>query len=176
MRLALFLLIALSACAPGARAPVGPDPAPADGDALAEGHRLMDAGDPDRARRAYLRAASARGLDADILAGLGAAALQMGRLGQAESLFRAAVARDPAFVPALNNLGVVLMERGAPAEAHRLFRVALRADGGDSDEIRANLQLALSKRDRPGYTHTQNESFALIRRGNGDWRLLSRTR
>lgn len=175
MRLAPFLLIALSACSPGAPAPAPVAPV-AGASALEEAHRLMQRGKADRARRAYLRAAAETGLDADILAGLGSAAFEMGRLGQAESLYRAALERDPGFVPALNNLGVVLMELGAVAEAERLFRAASMARGGERAEIRSNLQLALSLRESSRYTHTQNESFALIRRGHGGWRLLSRTR
>lgn len=172
MRLALLLLIGLAACGPGTRGTVAPASDPATG--VEAGHLLMEAGEYELARKAYLRAVGTEGLDADILSGLGAASLQLGRLGQAEALLRAATERDPGFVPALNNLGVVLMERGETAEAARLFRAARDADGGDNADIRANLDLALSKLDSPGYAHTQSESFALIRRGNGDWRLLSR--
>ncbi len=171
MRAAPFLLIALTACGPGGHG----WPAAAV-DAASGGDRLMAAGDYEGARRAYLRAAGAEGLDADILSGLGAAALNLGRLGQAETLLRAAVTRDPGSVAALNNLGVVLMERGAAPEAARLFRAAQEIDGGRSAEIRANLELALSKRDGARYSHTQNENFTLIRRGEGDWRLLSTIR
>ncbi|TDL76360.1 tetratricopeptide repeat protein [Palleronia sediminis] len=132
----------------------------------------MRAGEFELARKAYLRAALERGFDVDILSALGSADLRLGRLGQAEERLRDAMDRDPTFVPALNNLGVVLMETGRTAEAAEVFRAAFANDSGQSDAIRANLARALAKRDDPAYADPEKESFALVRRGRGDFLIL----
>lgn len=103
----------------------------------------------------------------------GSADLHLGRLGQAEKILRRAIEVDETFVPAWNNLGVVLMEKGEYAEAARVFRVAFGLDNGNSPEIRDNLRLALAKIENPAYSPAINESFALVRRGSGDYLLLS---
>ena len=154
-----------------------PPPVDRDADAvdgLIVGHRLMAAGEYELARKAYLRAAADTGMTVDVLSALGSADLRMGRLGQAERLLRRAIAQDADFVPALNNLGVVLMETDRVAEASRVFRAAFAADSGESDDIRANLVRALSLLDEGTYTEADKPSFALVRRGNGNFLLLGR--
>ncbi|MEL7116663.1 MAG: tetratricopeptide repeat protein [Pseudomonadota bacterium] len=142
-------------------------------DGLIVGHRLMEAGEPELALKAYYRAAGEQGLTVDILSALGSANLQLGRLGQAENLLRRAVEEDQDFVPAWNNLGVVLMERGELGEAERVFRTAFALDNGETVQIRNNLRLALAKIEIPGYDAENNETFALMRRGVGDYKILS---
>ncbi|MBC7156213.1 MAG: tetratricopeptide repeat protein [Rhodobacteraceae bacterium] len=142
-------------------------------DGLVVGHRLMAAGEFELALQAYLRAASERGADADVLAAIGSANLRLGRLGQAEQVLRRAIEADPDAVPAHNNLGVVLMERGRWGEASREFRIAFALDSGDSDLIRENLRLALEKLDDPGYRAPNDNNFSLVRRGNGRYLLLA---
>ncbi|SFH14973.1 Tfp pilus assembly protein PilF [Palleronia marisminoris] len=142
-------------------------------DELTVGNRLMKAGEFELARKAYLREAAESGMTPEVLTALGTSSLRMGRLGQAEDLFRRAIEADPTFVPALNNLGVVLMETGRVAEAELQFRAAFAADSGQSDDIRANLTRALSKLGTDAYTEPEKESFALERRGNGSYRLVS---
>ncbi|MCF2869780.1 tetratricopeptide repeat protein [Octadecabacter sp. G9-8] len=143
-------------------------------DGLLIGHRLMAAGEYDLALRAYTRAAGQQGLNVDTLSALGSANLKLGRLNQAEQLLRRATDEDPAFAAAWNNLGVILMERGKTAEAAQVFRRAFATDNGNSDEIRDNLRLALAKLGDPGNTVEQeNEPFQLVRRGTGDFVLLS---
>jgi len=171
---------ALASCGEGAFAPNGnrvfaPGVAGAsDIDGLIVGHRLMAAGEYDLALQAYLRAAGQQGLNVDTLSALGSANLKLGRLGQAEELLRRAVDEDPAFAAAWNNLGVILMERGKTAEAAQVFRRAFATDNGNSDEIRDNLRLALAKLENPSNTSAQeNEPFQLVRRGTGDFVLLS---
>jgi tetratricopeptide (TPR) repeat protein len=143
-------------------------------DGLTVGHRLMAAGEHDLALRAYLRAASERGIDADVLSAIGSANLALGRLGQAEQILRRALERDPDFVPALNNLGVVLMEKGETGEARRVFQRAFALDSGNTDSIRENLRLAIARSENIAYTgDNDNESFTLVRRGRGEFLLLS---
>lgn len=143
-------------------------------DGLIVGHRLMQAGEFELALDAYTRAAAEQGLNVDTLSALGSANLMLGRLGQAERLMRRAVEEDPEFVPAWNNLGVILMERGNVAEAAEVFRRAFATDNGNSDQIRDNLRLALAKLEDPGYSLEQeNEEFQLVRRGTGDYLILS---
>ncbi|WP_226781804.1 tetratricopeptide repeat protein [Oceaniglobus trochenteri] len=183
MRAIPFLLIlALAACgntgglARDKDSPYAPRVARADGsvDGLLVGHRLMEAGEYELALKAYYRAAGNQGTTVDVLSALGSANLRLGRLGQAERLLRQAVKKDETFVPAWNNLGVVLMERRNFGEAERVFRTAFALDSGESDDIKANLALALAKIENPAYDSPDISNFALVRRGSGDYRILSR--
>jgi Flp pilus assembly protein TadD len=174
------LLAALSACSgPGLNRSAGgvyaPGVAgPSDIDGLIVGHRLMAAGEYELALDAYIRAAGQQGLNADTLSALGSANLRLGRLGQAERLLRRAVAEDPQFAPAWNNLGVILMEQGKTGEAVEVFRRAYATDNGNSDTIRDNLRRALAKLGEPGYIAEQeDEQFQLMRRGASEYVILS---
>lgn len=177
----LTALAALTACGPGGFAPSDGDRVFAPGvagesdiDGLLIGHRLMAAGEYDLALRAYTRAAGQQGLNVDTLSALGSANLKLGRLNQAEQLLRRAVEEEPSFAAAWNNLGVILMERGKTAEAAQVFRRAFATDNGNSDEIRDNLRLALAKLgDLDNNLGQENEPFQLVRRGSGDFVLLS---
>lgn len=179
----LFLaVILLSACArdcgplgcvDGPYAPSGVDSSQDSVDGLLVGHRLMAGGEYELALKAYYRAAGNTGLNVDVLSALGSANLKLGRLGQSENLLRKAVEKDPKFAPAWNNLGVVLMERGEIGEAARVFRTAFALDSGNSAQIRENLRLALAKIENPEYVEENTTNFALVRRGNGEYRLLA---
>jgi Flp pilus assembly protein TadD len=143
-------------------------------DGLMVGHRLMEAGEYDLALRAYLRAAAERGINADTLSAIGSANLALGRLGQAETVLRQALERDGAFVPALNNLGVVLMERGNPGEARAVFQQAFALDSGQTDSIRENLRLAIAESENAVYDPAEaDRNFSLVRREKGRYVLLS---
>lgn len=176
------VILALAACdGPGlgnrGGGPYAPDAMPAHGesvDGLIVGHRLMAAGEYELALKAYTRSATEQGINVDVLSALGSANLKLGRLGQAEDLLRQATKKDGTFAPAWNNLGVILMERGKSAEAARVFRVAYGLDGGKSDSIKKNLTLALAKVDDITYDAADDATFALMRRGRGDYLLLAR--
>lgn len=135
-------------------------------DGLIVGHRLMAAGEFQLALDAYTRAAAQQGLNVDTLSALGSANLRLGRLGQAERLLRRAVELAPDFPPAWNNLGVLLMEQGNVAEATEVFRRAYATDNGNSDQIRDNLRLALSRLESSSYQDSNEDiNFELVRRG-----------
>ena len=142
-------------------------------DGLLVGHRLMAAEEYELALKAYLRSAADHGLTVDVLSAVGSANLKLGRLGQAETLLRQAVKKDENFVPAWNNLGVVLMEKGEIPEAARIFRIAFGLDSGQSADIRENLRLALARLKNPDYDPVNENNFALMRRGQGNYLLLS---
>ena len=142
-------------------------------DGLIVGHRLTAAGEHELALKAYKRAAIEHGFTVDVLSALGSANLQLGRLGQAEKLLRRATQVDVNFAPAWNNLGVVLMETGQVNEAARVFQIAFGLDRGQSAEIRENLRLALANQGNPDYDPANNDTFSLVRRGSGDYLLLS---
>ena len=76
-------------------------------------------------------------------------------------------------MPAWNNLGVVLMEERKYPEAARTFQTAFALDSGQSDSIRENLRLALAKMEKPAYDPVQDRPFKLVRRGVGDYLLLT---
>ncbi|MBS0564918.1 MAG: tetratricopeptide repeat protein [Proteobacteria bacterium] len=177
---AILLLAACTSAgglfAPKAKSPYAPGTVPDEQgiDGLIVGHRLMAAGEYSLALRAYYRGAEEHGATVDVLSAIGSADLKLGRLGQAERLLRRAVEVDARFVPAWNNLGVVLMEKGEVAEASRVFRTAFALDSGQSDEIRDNLRLALAKLDDPAYDSAPEDHFSLVRRGYGEYLLLTK--
>lgn len=142
-------------------------------DGLIVGHRLMAAGEYELALKAYYRGAAEHGATVDVLSAIGSADLKLGRLGQAERMLRDAIKVDETFVPAWNNLGVVLMEKGEVAEASLVFKTAFALDSGQSDEIRKNLRLALAKLDNPAYDAPEESKFSLVRRGQGEYLLLT---
>lgn len=169
----------LAACSPGGLggsgdSPYAPGTAEGEGvDGLIVGHRLMAAGEYELALKAYYRAAGKQGATVDVLSAIGSADLKLGRLGQAEQMLRRATEKDPRFVPAWNNLGVVLMESNKPAEAARVFQIAYGLDSGDSDAIRENLRRALAKSEKPDYDPPQDRPYKLVRRGVGEYLLLT---
>lgn len=180
---ALLALAALAACsapglgnrggglyAPDARPMLAGDSV----DGLIVGHRLMEAGEYELALKAYTRAAAEQGVTVDVLSAMGSADLKLGRLGQAEDLLRQATKMDPEFGPAWNNLGVILMETGREAEAAQVFKIAYGLDGGKTDAIKQNYTKALAKRDNITYDEPDDATFALMRRGYGDYLLLAR--
>jgi Flp pilus assembly protein TadD len=133
----------------------------------------MAAGEHELALKSYTRSAADQGLTPDVLSAIGSVNLKLGRLHQAEEMLRTAIERDPKFVPAWNNLGVVLMELGKVSEASRVFRTAFAIDNGNSEQIRLNLKLALAKAEDLQYDNPNNENFGLVRRGNGSYLLLA---
>jgi tetratricopeptide (TPR) repeat protein len=140
------------------------------------GHRLIAAGEYELALRAFSRAALDRGeTDAEILLGMGTANLGLGRLGQSEQLLRLAVEKEGDWPELWNNLGVVLMERGKTGEAAEIFRKAFAMDNGQSEEIRDNLRLALSKTEETVHNPDDNSEFKLVRRGTSDYLISSAT-
>lgn len=178
----LIAILILSACVPAggqgpSNAPPRVDGTRASADGLEVGHRLMEAGEFELALKAYYLAASQQGINADVLSAIGSANLQLGRLGQAEKVLRRALEDDPTFVPAINNLGVVLMEEGKFGEARVMFQKAYALDSGSSDSIRDNLKLAIARTENPVYGDPdiaeEAPTFNLVRRGEGDYVLLS---
>jgi len=141
-------------------------------DGLVVGHRLMAAGEFDLALSAYLRSIETQGLTADVLSAIGSANLRLGRLNQAERFLQNAVDKDPDFVPAWNNLGVVQINRGNPMQARASFERAFALDNGDSEEIRANLILAIDLISNISAEIPIDTKFLLVRRGNGRYLLL----
>lgn len=164
---------ALDALYEGPKAPTGTKKVTEAVDGLLVGHRLMAAGEFELALRSYTRAAAEQGLNADIYSAMGSANLKLGRLGQAKALLKTATEKDPKFVPAWNNLGVVYSSEGAYRQAAEVFKLAFALDSGKSDEIRQNLTRALENSKENGYPDIQeNQAYELVRRGNGRYLLL----
>lgn len=158
----------------GVKAPPGTEKVTESVDGLTVGHRLMASGEYELALKAYTRAAADIGLNADVLSALGSANLHLGRLHHARELLELAVNKDPEFVPAWNNLGVVLQSQGEYPEAKRVFQLAYGLDNGNSEEIRKNLTKVIAIMDKSVYsTPNDKNDFELVRRGNGNYMLLS---
>ncbi len=145
-------------------------------DGVEVGHRLIEAGEYELALKSFSRAALDRGsTDAEILLGMGTANLGLGRLNQGERLLRIAVEKEADWPELHNNLGVVLMEKGDVREAKRIFHKAYALDNGDSDAIRDNLRLAISKIETPEVNPSDDDNdYKLVRRGTSDY-LIRRT-
>lgn len=174
----LILLAFLAACSQGLHGDKGSPFAPGAGsgkevDGLVVGHRLMAAGEYELALKAYYRSAAQYGATVDTLSAIGSANLKLGRLGQAEQVLRRAIEKDGEFAPAWNNLGVVLVEQGKDAEAARVFQTAFALDSGQSDAIRDNLRMALARSSGKGYSEPEKPDYDLLRRGNGDYLLIT---
>ena len=183
MRIAIIgLVVAVSACAgsPGVLTNNREGIAPPRGtasvteavDGLIVGHRLMAAGEFQLALDAYTRAVTDHGLNVDILSAIGSANMRLGRLHQAEKFLQRAVEKDPAFVPAWNNLGVTQINTGQYIQARASFQRAFALDNGDSEEIRQNLILANTLTEAASAEFPENYNFLLVRRGNGRYLLL----
>ena len=178
----ILLILTLSACNFTPRLDAGDDGVNAPGSAglveegvenLIVGDRLMEAGEYELALRAYYRAGVEDGLNVDVITAIGAANLALGRLGQAEEQFRAALQRQQDFVPALNNLGAVLIEQGEYGEARRILEQAFALDSGSSETIRDNLRLAIARMENQVYVEPEQNRPGLIRRGGGRYTLQS---
>lgn len=142
-------------------------------DALVVGNRLLAAGEYELAITSFSRAALDRGLDADVLTGLGSANLGLGRLNTAEKLMRDALEADEKSPETWNNLGVVLLEKGEFAEAEQYLKRAYALDDGESDSIRDNLRLVLAKSEKSGYNGELEQDYKLVRRGSSDYLIRS---
>ncbi|MFT5065029.1 MAG: hypothetical protein ACI9TA_000638, partial [Reinekea sp.] len=59
------------------------------------------------------------------------------------------------------------------AEAAQVFRRAFATDNGNSDQIRENLRISLAQINNPTYDPSQNQDVKLVRRGTGDFVLLT---
>lgn len=170
----------LAGCVPdvpgrGAVAP-GPLFAPGrtDGAALVDpvvvGDRLMQAGEPELALDAYIRAAgSPAEITPDLRMAMAEANIALGRLSQAERLLREVVAEAPRNAEAWNNLGVVLLERGETGEAHICFKTAFALQ--PLPEIRKNLRVSAARLMNIGYD-PETTTFTLTRRTNGAYGLI----
>lgn len=166
-------LLLQSAALAAAAACAAPQENAAPPPALEIGHSLVAARQYEAALKAFNRAALREGLTGEVLAGMGAANLGLGRLGQAEDLLRRAAEAEPDWPENLNNLGVVLLERGKTAEAERYLRKAFALDNGESDAIRDNLRLALAKMEKTDNNTPQSTGYELVPQSGGSY-LLSR--
>lgn len=183
MRLTIIgLLLALAACETsqgplansrvGVAAPRGTASVTEAVDGLIVGHRLMAANEFQLALDAYTRAAVDHGLNADVLSAIGSANMRLGRLNQAEKFLLRAVAKDPDFAPAWNNLGVTQINSTQYISARASFKRAFALDNGNSEEIRQNLILANRLVKESSAEIPELFNFLLVRRGDGRYLLL----
>lgn len=168
----------LAGCAEGlSTAPTGDGYAPgvdhrkAAVDGTIVGNRLLAAKEYELALDAYTRAAVQQGMTGEIYAGIGAANLGLGRLGQAEKQLRKAITFEDAAPETWNNLGLVLLDTDRLPEAIEVLRRAFALSNGENDEIRDNLRLALALQGETVYDPKIEQELDLVRRGQSLYRL-----
>ncbi len=105
------------------------------------GKHYLSIGRYPQARHCYESAAGYR-RGAAAYVGLGASALRMDSLDEAEEAFRTAVRLDPACGPALNGLGTVAERRGDSHEAFELYAQSLDRRPGDAEALLGLFQSA----------------------------------
>ena len=89
--------------------------------------------DPPRALEAYRRAIERDSTHADAHLNLGRLLHEAGRVAEAETHYRQALAGRPGDGTAAYNLGVALEDLGRAPEAERAYESALEADPGNAD-------------------------------------------
>ncbi|MEM8792783.1 MAG: tetratricopeptide repeat protein [Pseudomonadota bacterium] len=107
-----------------------------------QGHLALKAGNVSDARFHFLSAINQGGADVEALIGLGMIEESQDRLGEAERLFRRAVALSDTSESAYNNLGVVLFRKKDYHEARQAFRLAFALSSGTNETAAHNLRLA----------------------------------
>ncbi|WP_238529742.1 tetratricopeptide repeat protein [Pseudooceanicola batsensis] len=135
------------------------------------GNRLLDAKQYELALDAFTRAAAEEGMNGEIYAGIGAANLGLGRLGQAEEQLRKAVEYEGAAPETWNNLGLVLLDTGQEPEAVEVLRRAFALSNGQNDDIRDNLRMALALQGKTVYDAELEQELDVVRSGHGRYRL-----
>lgn len=109
---------------------------------LQDAVKLHLSGDLDGAGRLYKDLLKQSPLHPDGLHLSGLAAMQRGRLDEAERLIRAAIAASPKAVAYHGNLGTVLVNAGRPKEAMECYRRAVELDESYADGWRNMASLA----------------------------------
>lgn len=118
--------------------PAKVEPRPAES-YLTLGNRLLAAGEPDLAMKAFLRSMSVDGITAPALTGAGIAYEQQGLLTAARQYFEQASQMAPNSMIAHNNLGVVLFKLKEYYLARNEFRSAFALSNGTSEMAERNL-------------------------------------
>lgn len=145
-------------------------------DPMLVGHRLLEAEEYELALKAFSRAALREGKTPEVLSGMSAANLGLGRLLQAEAQMRRAVKSHETTPEMWNNLGVILLELGKTAESVHVFRKAYALSNGQNDEIRDNLRLALANHENEAYTgKEENDGIWLDRSHTNVIKIVSDT-
>lgn len=137
------------------------------------GNRLLNAGEPELALKAFASALADERVSVDALIGLGYANHKLGRLNQARKMFEIVIELEPEQIMAWNNLGVVRYLMGDIPAATRAFRTAFALSGGKSDSIRHNLALAQDQASPSFDPESIVPEFRLIRSGYGRYQLTS---
>jgi Flp pilus assembly protein TadD len=137
---------------------------------LEAAHQMMAGGEYELALRGYTRAIAEDGLDGRVIAGLGAANLQLDREGQARTLLDRGTRIDPQSTAVWNNFGVALAEAGERRAAEDAFTVASSFAPQSDSVIPANLAKLKGK----DISAAPASRFTLVRHKSGLYLLLDR--
>ena len=136
------------------------------------GKRALQAKDFSTARRNFIASINQRGVTEEALTGIGLAEEGQGHLGEAERLFRMALAIAQTSVMAHNNLGVVLFRRKKYHEAQQAFQKAYALSSGSNEIAEHNLRLAnLAVAEIDANASGAIEAHRLLRIGTSEYRL-----
>lgn len=177
--LSALLTVALAGCMPQegslAAAPTAELASTPRESSLELGRRMLAAGEPALALKAFNVSLGTEGVSAEAFAGAGIAAQRQGLLNLARRHLQQAVRLDPGSASTHNNLGVVLHQLNEYHAARSAFRVALDlTGGGGEDGARARQNLARVEADiarLEGGEAVPIETHRLVRLGSDQFRL-----
>lgn len=139
------------------------------------GLRLMEAGEPALALKAFNRAIAADGVTAETLSGAAAAYYRIGQAAKAMQLARSAADLAPNLALARNNLGVMLYDSGDHAGALAEFERAFALTSGLDRTIATNLGIAeTTVTQRNETVAAEQGDWDVIRFGHGVYRIEPR--
>jgi Flp pilus assembly protein TadD len=141
---------------------------------LSLGKRLLAAGEPDLAIRAFQGSMNKEGVSAQAITGAGIAYRQQGLLHEARRYFEKASLIAPKSVIAHNNLGVVLYQLKEYYPARDEFRTAFALSNGTSEMAERNLNRAEATIEALTLVPETDQVFShdVVRLGGGEFRLV----
>jgi len=152
-----------------------PPPAPEGADAAAHGARLLAAGAPQAAERAFRHALATEGPSAEAMVGLGAAWRAQGRVGAARNILERAVEQWPDYGPGRNAHGAALYDARLYAAARAEFAAALRLTPTENEaarlEIERNIAFAEAALVQTSAPAAPAQGPRIAPLGGGRWRL-----
>jgi tetratricopeptide (TPR) repeat protein len=128
---------------------------------IIDGNIHRKRGEPDLARRSYLRALALDSRNVTAHYNLGLLAHEQQQRERSTAHYRAALELDPRHIDSLNNLGAVFLQLGEFSEAIHYLQTAVELDGAELGS-RYNLAIAYLRSGQPGPAEGQLRAIQAI--------------